>query len=96
MQICCPHWARDAVALLWCAVLSGLLLSMLDQTIVGTALPTIVEDLGGHRWYVWVVSAYLVPATVMILVFTRLSDRHGDRAAGTARARPTGSSTARR
>ncbi len=64
-------------ALLWCAVLSGLLLSMLDQTIVGTALPTIVEDLGGHRWYVWVVSAYLVPATVMIPVFTRLSDRFG-------------------
>lgn len=69
--------SRPRRALLWCAVLAGLMLSMLDQTIVGTALPTIVEELGGHGWYVWVVSAYLVPATVMIPVFTRLSDRFG-------------------
>jgi EmrB/QacA subfamily drug resistance transporter len=64
-------------ALLWVAVLSGLLLAMLDQTIVGTALPRIVGDLGGESWYVWGITAYLVPATVLLPVFARLSDRYG-------------------
>ena len=62
------------------AVLSGLLLAMLDQTIVGTALPRIVADLGGSSLYIWVVTAYLVPATVSLPVYARLSDRHGRRA----------------
>lgn len=66
--------------LLLAAVMSGLLLAMLDQTIVGTALPTIVTSLGGTSLYVWVVTAYLVPATVSIPVYARLSDRHGRRA----------------
>ena len=58
-------------------MLSGLLLAMLDQTIVGTALPQIVRDLGGESWYVWGITAYLVPATVLLPVFARLSDRYG-------------------
>ncbi|KQU68972.1 MFS transporter [Phycicoccus sp. Root101] len=64
-------------ALLWLAVLSGLLLAMLDQTIVGTALPRIVHELGGQSWYVWGITAYLVPATVLLPVFAHLSDRYG-------------------
>jgi EmrB/QacA subfamily drug resistance transporter len=63
--------------LLWVAVLAGVLLAMLDQTIVGTALPKIVGDLGGDAWYVWGITAYLVPATVLLPVFARLSDRFG-------------------
>jgi EmrB/QacA subfamily drug resistance transporter len=66
--------------LLLAAVMSGLLLAMLDQTIVGTALPTIVRELGGTSLYVWVVTAYLVPATVTLPIYARLSDRHGRRA----------------
>lgn len=66
-------------ALLWAAVVSGLLLAMLDQTIVGTALPRIVSDLGGPSWYVWAFTCYLVPATVLLPVATRLSDRTGRR-----------------
>jgi EmrB/QacA subfamily drug resistance transporter len=62
------------------ALLSGLLLAMLDQTIVGTALPRIVGELGGSSLYFWVVTAYLVPATVSLPVYARLSDRHGRRA----------------
>ena len=65
--------------LLLAAVMSGLLLAMLDQTIVGTALPTIVAQLGGSRLYVWVVTAYLVPATVSLPIYARLSDRYGRR-----------------
>ncbi|HXH78869.1 MFS transporter [Nocardioides sp.] len=63
--------------LLWVAVVSGLLLAMLDQTIVGTALPEIVDDLGGREWYVWAFTAYLVPATVLLPVAARSSDRYG-------------------
>lgn len=63
--------------LLWIAVVSGLLLAMLDQTIVGTALPEIVDDLGGREWYVWAFTAYLVPATVLLPVAARCSDRYG-------------------
>src|SRR3954451_18221234 len=65
--------------LLLAAVISGLLLAMLDQTIVGTALPTIVRSLDGASLYVWVVTAYLVPATVSLPVYARLSDRYGRR-----------------
>jgi EmrB/QacA subfamily drug resistance transporter len=62
------------------AVVCGLLLAMLDQTIVGTALPAIVQDLDGSSLYMWAVTAYLVPATVSLPVYARLSDRHGRRA----------------
>src|SRR5215217_748673 len=62
------------------AVMSGLLLAMLDQTIVGTAIPRIVEDLDGTSLYIWLITAYLVPATVSLPVYARLSDRHGRRA----------------
>src|SRR3954466_340575 len=53
---------------------------MLDQTIVGTALPAIVQDLDGSSLYLWAVTAYLVPATVSLPIYARLSDRHGRRA----------------
>jgi len=42
------------------AILLGLFLSALDQTIVGTALPTIVTDLHGNQLYTWVVTIYLL------------------------------------
>ncbi|ADB54134.1 MFS transporter [Conexibacter woesei] len=66
--------------LLLAAVMSGLLLAMLDQTIVGTALPTITEQLDGGSLYVWAITAYLVPATVSLPLYARLSDRYGRRA----------------
>jgi EmrB/QacA subfamily drug resistance transporter len=66
--------------LLLAAVISGLLLAMLDQTIVGTALPAIVRHLDGASLYVWVVTAYLVPATVTLPIYARMSDRYGRRA----------------
>src|SRR3954452_19971346 len=66
--------------LLLAAVISGLLLAMLDQTIVGTALPMIVRTLDGGSLYLWVVTAYLVSATITLPIYARLSDRYGRRA----------------
>src|SRR4051794_1959958 len=63
------------------ATFAGLLLAMLlaslDQTIVATALPTIVEDLGGFDRLSWVVTAYLLTATVTIPLWGRASDLYG-------------------
>ena len=57
----------------------GMLLAALDQTIVSTALPRIVEDLGGFQHYSWVFSAYMLGATVTVPLYGKLSDLYGRR-----------------
>lgn len=54
-------------------------LAALDQTIVATALPTIVGELGGLDYYPWVVTAYLLSATVCTLLYGKVSDIYGRR-----------------
>jgi EmrB/QacA subfamily drug resistance transporter len=58
-------------------LLLGLLLSALDQTIVSTAMPTIMSKLGGMDKYVWVFSAYLIANVAAMPVFGKLSDMYG-------------------
>src|SRR3954469_10657376 len=58
-------------------LLLAMLLASLDQTIVSTALPTIVSDLGGIDRLSWVVTAYMLAATVTIPLWGRVSDLHG-------------------
>jgi EmrB/QacA subfamily drug resistance transporter len=60
-------------------VILGMLLAALDQTIVGTALPHIVANLGGLDHYAWVVTAYLLASTVSIPIWGKLSDIYGRR-----------------
>ena len=66
------------------AVLSGLMLGMLlaalDQTIVATALPTIVGNLGGLNHLSWVVTAYLLTSTAVTPLYGKLSDLYGRKA----------------
>jgi EmrB/QacA subfamily drug resistance transporter len=57
----------------------GMLLAALDQTIVSTALPRIVTDLGGFQHYSWVFSAYMLGATVTVPLYGKLSDIYGRR-----------------
>jgi EmrB/QacA subfamily drug resistance transporter len=61
------------------AILLGLFLSALDQTIVGPVLPRIVTDLRGADYYTWVVTAYLVTSTVTVPIYGKLSDLYGRR-----------------
>lgn len=61
------------------AVLLGIFLSALDQTIVGTALPRIVTDLQGNDLYVWAFTAYMLTATVTGPLYGKLSDLFGRR-----------------
>ena len=60
-------------------VLLGMLLAALNQTIVATALPRIVGDLGGMDHYSWVFTAYMLAATVTTPIYGRLSDVYGRR-----------------
>jgi EmrB/QacA subfamily drug resistance transporter len=59
------------------AVLLGLFLGALDQTIVGPALPTIVTKLAGNDIYVWAVTIYLLTSTISVPFWGKLSDLYG-------------------
>ncbi|MET8057884.1 MDR family MFS transporter [Streptomyces microflavus] len=59
------------------ALLLGMLLAALDQTIVSTALPTIVSELGGLDHLSWVVTAYLLAATAATPLWGKLGDQYG-------------------
>src|SRR5436190_10028664 len=59
------------------AIMLGLFLGALDQTVVGTALPKIVTDLGGNDYYVWVVTIYLLTSTITVPFYGKLSDLYG-------------------
>src|SRR5436305_10593296 len=61
------------------AVLLALLLSALDQTVVGTALPRIVTDLHGNDIYTWAFTAYILTATISGPMYGKLSDLFGRR-----------------
>src|SRR5712691_681122 len=61
------------------AVMLGLFLAALDQTVVGTALPRIVTELRGNDIYTWAFTAYLLTATVSGPIYGKLSDLFGRR-----------------
>ncbi len=67
-------WQLRAVLL---SLILTLLLSALDQTIVGTALPRIIADLQGFDRYPWVLTAYLLASTTMVPIVGKLSDQFG-------------------
>ena len=54
-----------------------LLLSALDQSIVSTAMPRIIEQLHGLEMYAWVTTAYLLTSTVSVPIYGKLSDLYG-------------------
>lgn len=63
--------------LVFLAVLFGMLLAALDQTIVATALPTVVADLGGAGHQSWVVTSYLLASTIVTAVVGKVGDLFG-------------------
>src|SRR5690349_19114488 len=62
---------------LFTGLLLAMLLAALDSTIVATALPTIVAELGGVERLSWVVTAYLLAQTVVIPLYGKLGDLYG-------------------
>jgi EmrB/QacA subfamily drug resistance transporter len=68
---------RQTVMVAIGALLLGMLLAALDQTIVSTALPTIVSELGGMDHLSWVVTAYMLAATAATPLWGKLGDQYG-------------------
>src|SRR5262245_7338672 len=71
------HVPAQRVRVIFAALLLVLLLASLDQTIVSTALPTIVGELGGIEHLSWVVTAYLLATTVSTPLYGKLGDLYG-------------------
>ena len=65
------------ILLIFSGLMLGMLLAALDQTIVSTALPTIVGDLGGLNHLSWVVTAYLLASTISTPLYGKASDLYG-------------------
>ena len=72
-----PGLGRRRILLIIGALMCGMLLAALDQTIVSTALPTIVGDLRGGSHIAWVVTAYLLATTVSTPLWGKLGDQYG-------------------
>jgi EmrB/QacA subfamily drug resistance transporter len=72
-----PGLSRRRIRLILVALMLGMLLAALDQTIVSTALPTIVGDLKGGSHIAWVITAYLLTTTVSTPLWGKLGDQYG-------------------
>src|SRR5271167_2977681 len=72
-----PVLSHRRILLIIGALMLGMFLAALDQTIVSTALPTIVADLHGASHLSWIVVAYLLAATVSTPIWGKLGDQYG-------------------
>ena len=72
-----PGLSQRRIFLIIGALMLGMLLAALDQTIVSTALPTIVGDLKGGSHIAWVITAYLLATTVSTPLWGKLGDQYG-------------------
>src|SRR5687767_2218658 len=68
---------HQQVLVIFSGLLLAMLLAALDSTIVATALPTIVGELGGLEKLAWVVTAYLLAQTVVTPLYGKLGDLYG-------------------
>jgi EmrB/QacA subfamily drug resistance transporter len=65
------------ILIVFSGLMAGMLLAALDQTIVATALPTIVGDLGGVTKLSWVITSYLLTSTISVPLWGKFGDLHG-------------------
>ena len=70
---------RRRVNVIFCALLAGMLMAALDQTIVSTAMPTIVGELGGVAHMAWMTTAYLLATTLVMPIYGKFGDLWGRR-----------------
>jgi len=74
-----PYMSHREILVVLFGLMAGMLLAALDQSIVGTALPRIVSDLGGLDKLSWVVTAYLLTSTASTPLWGKISDLYGRR-----------------
>jgi EmrB/QacA subfamily drug resistance transporter len=68
---------RKQVTFTFVGVMLALFLGALDQTIVGTAMPRIIGDLGGFNQYTWVTTAYIITSAIAVPITGKLTDIYG-------------------
>ena len=73
------YLTHQQIVVVLVGLMAGVLLAALDQSIVGTALPRIVSELGGLDKLAWVVTAYLLTATAATPLWGKISDLYGRR-----------------
>ncbi|CEA08262.1 Multidrug resistance protein 3 [Arthrobacter saudimassiliensis] len=78
-QQAAPSGQPRSLRIILVGLLLSVLLAALDQTIVATALPTIVGDLNGLEHLSWVVTAYILAATIGLPIYGKLGDLYGRR-----------------
>src|SRR5450830_1881968 len=71
-----PPLTRDQL-LVTAGIMAAIAVAALDSTVVGTAMPTIIGQLGGLSEYAWVFSAYLLASTTTVPLYAKLADVHG-------------------
>src|SRR6266566_6240147 len=73
------RYSIGRVLAIYAGIMVTLLLAALDQTIVSTALPRVVSELGGLSQYSWVFTSYLLASTVTVPLYGKLGDVYGRR-----------------
>jgi len=71
------RFSKGRILAIYSGLMVALLLAALDQTIVATALPRVVSELGGITQYSWVFTAYVLGSTVTVPLYGKLGDAHG-------------------
>jgi EmrB/QacA subfamily drug resistance transporter len=71
------RFSKGRILAIYSGLMVALLLAALDQTIVATALPQVVSELGGITQYSWVFTAYMLGSTVTVPLYGKLGDVHG-------------------
>ena len=72
-----PYLSHRQIMIILPGLMLAMLLAMLDQLIVSTALPRIVGDLGGITHLSWVVTAYILASTITTPFYGKLGDMYG-------------------
>jgi EmrB/QacA subfamily drug resistance transporter len=70
---------KRRIWIIFSALIAGMLLASLDQTIVSTAMPTIVGELGGVEHQVWITTAYILATTIVMPIYGKFGDILGRR-----------------
>lgn len=68
---------RKQVVITLVGVLLAMFLGSLDQTVVGTAMPRIISDIGGFGQYTWITTAYMITSAVVVPIVGKLTDIYG-------------------
>src|SRR4030095_5922025 len=71
--------SRNRIILVTAGIMLSLFLASMESTVVATAMPTIVSELGGLEHYSWVFSAYMLASTTTVPLYGKISDLYGRR-----------------